>query len=55
MIGRLLTKFIVSTTSHQHARISSVDLEASEADQKNLEIKGAGKLQSIIVSAYGLA
>ncbi|KAL5529216.1 hypothetical protein ACEPAG_5190 [Sanghuangporus baumii] len=35
---RLLMKFTISTATHQHIRISSVDLQPSDGDSKNLKV-----------------
>ena len=46
---RLLMKFTISTITHQHVRISSVDLQPSESDGKKLKVMKSSKAPTLLV------
>ncbi|EJD05845.1 uncharacterized protein FOMMEDRAFT_79224 [Fomitiporia mediterranea MF3/22] len=45
---KLLTKFTISTTTHQHVRISSVDLISSDNDAKKIRISKHNKRPAVL-------
>ncbi|TDL27388.1 hypothetical protein BD410DRAFT_875203 [Rickenella mellea] len=47
----LLSKFTISTTTHQHVRIKSVDLRPPDEEIKSLKVIGAGNVEVALTTA----